>query len=192
MLKNRNREKAFNAITYFTQHTQSCYKKKLYKLLYLFDFEHFQQTGRSVTGYIYEAWKMGPVPVALNKQIEANQEEFAENFDITKEKIGEDWEGNIIEGILLVSKKEFEPRYFSDRQLELLKRIAESFEISTGKEMEEFTHREDMPWDKVWDNGKGKSKEIPYEYALDFMAEPEKEIILTIAHERQEFIENYK
>jgi uncharacterized phage-associated protein len=192
MLISRNREKAFNAITYFTQHTNSCFKKKLYKLLYLLDFEHFQQTGRSVTGFSYAAWKMGPVPVELHSQIDKNTEEFSEYFGVVKQKIGENEEGNDIESIFLASKKVFEPKCFSERQLELLEDIANRFAISTGKEMEEFTHRQDTPWDKVWDNGQGKQKEIPYEFALDDLEPVEKEIILNIADERRAFIENYK
>lgn len=192
MLKNRNKEKAFNAITYFTQHTNSCFKKKLYKLLYILDFEHYQKTGRSVTGYVYSAWKMGPVPVELHNEIDKNNDNFTEHFGIIKEKIGEDSEGNDIESVFLASKKVFEPKYFSERQLELLADIANRFEFSTGKEMEEFTHREDMPWDKVWANGQGRQQEIPYEYALDELDSDEKEIIINIASEREAFIENYK
>jgi len=37
-------------------------KTKLFKLLYLLDFHHFRETGRSVTGLEYRAWKHGPVP----------------------------------------------------------------------------------------------------------------------------------
>ncbi len=192
MLIKRYKEKAFNAITYFTQHTNFCYKKKLYKLLYLLDFEHFQQTGRSVTGFSYSAWKMGPVPVELHNQIEKNADDFAEYFGIVKQKIAEDAEGNDIESVFLASKKVFEPKYFSERQLELLKDIANRFDISTGKEMEDFTHRQDTPWDKVWNNGLGRQLEIPYEYALDDLEPDEREIILDIANERQAFIENYK
>lgn len=192
MLINRDKEKAFNAIIYFTQHTNSCFKKKLYKLLYLLDFEHFQKTGRSVTGFKYSAWKMGPVPVELHNQIDKNADDFAEYFGIIKEKIGEDSDGNDIESVFLASKKVFEPKYFSERQLELLEEIARSFEISTGKEMEDFTHRQDMPWDKVWNGGQGRQQEIPYELALDELEPNEKEIILNIAEERQAFIENYQ
>jgi len=49
-----------------------------------------------------------------------------------------------------------------------------------------------MPWDKVWNEGQGKQKEIPYEYALDNLGVIEKEVVLHIAQERQAFLENYK
>jgi len=62
LLKNHNNERLVQAIVYFAHHTRSLGKVKLFKLLYLLDFEHFRQTGRSVTGQEYRAWKMGPVP----------------------------------------------------------------------------------------------------------------------------------
>ena len=40
-----HREKLLNAIVYFANHTKSCGKTKLYKLLYYLDFTHFKETG---------------------------------------------------------------------------------------------------------------------------------------------------
>ena len=68
MLISRNRQKIINAIVYFAANTQNCGKVKLFKLLYLLDFAHFRETGRSVTGLDYHAWKMGPVPFDLMQE----------------------------------------------------------------------------------------------------------------------------
>lgn len=65
MIKTHEREKLINAIVFFAANTEHCGKIKLLKLLYLLDFEHFRQTGYSVTGMEYHAWKMGPVPTDL-------------------------------------------------------------------------------------------------------------------------------
>jgi len=62
MLISRDREKLVNAIVFFAGNTRYCGKTKLFKLLYLLDFHHFRETGRSVTGLEYRAWKHGPVP----------------------------------------------------------------------------------------------------------------------------------
>ena len=70
MPNNQAREKLIQAIVYFASRTKYCGKIKLFKLLYLFDFEHFQQTGKSVTGFEYQAWKFGPVPVDLMEEWE--------------------------------------------------------------------------------------------------------------------------
>src|SRR3982074_1597293 len=47
MLLSRNREKLINVIVFFASNTEHCGKVKLFKLLYLLDFAHFRQTGRS-------------------------------------------------------------------------------------------------------------------------------------------------
>ena len=65
---NSSRQKLINAIVFFASNTQFCGKIKLFKLLYLMDFEHFGKTGKSVTGFEYEAWKFGPVPTALMEE----------------------------------------------------------------------------------------------------------------------------
>jgi hypothetical protein len=54
-LRNRDREKLIQAILYFALNTQHLGKTKLFKLLYLLDFDHFRHTGRSVTGMEYRA-----------------------------------------------------------------------------------------------------------------------------------------
>jgi uncharacterized phage-associated protein len=68
MIITHRREKFIQAIIFFSLKTKYCGKTKLFKLLYLLDFEHFRQTGRSVTGMDYYAWEMGPVPVALAEE----------------------------------------------------------------------------------------------------------------------------
>lgn len=60
-----------NAIIFFARNTKNCDTRKLYTLLYFLDFEHYAQTGRSVTGLTYYAYPEGPVPVELDKEIQA-------------------------------------------------------------------------------------------------------------------------
>jgi uncharacterized phage-associated protein len=187
MIINHQKEKAFNAITYFLNHTTICNKKKLFKLLYLLDFEHFEQIGRSVTGYNYFAWKMGPVPKELHIAMEANEGKFAENFDVIKER-----DKGGYERIKLVNKKPFDSKYFSRRELALLKDISLRFEMMTGQEMEDFTHRQGMPWHHVWVEEKKENAEIPYEYALNNLDSDERDTILVISEERKAVLENYQ
>src|SRR4029077_2080417 len=43
--------------------TRCAYKRRCaHELLHFLGFEHFRQTGRTVTGSLYSAWPMGPVP----------------------------------------------------------------------------------------------------------------------------------
>lgn len=186
MIPNHRKEKAFNAITYFLNHTSLCNKKKTYKLLFIFDFEHFEQTGRSVTGYDYFAWDMGPVPKELHKAIQNNDAELLERFDIERQESGG------YEAITLKNKLPFEPRFFSRRELELLKDIAGRFQMMTGKEMEHYTHTPGMPWYRVYNKEANKDAAIPYEYQLDKLGPEEQKIVLSIAEERKVFLANYQ
>lgn len=67
MLITHEREKLINAIIFFANHTKHLGKIKLFKLLYLLDFEHFRQTGQNVTGLDYRAWKFGPCRLIFTK-----------------------------------------------------------------------------------------------------------------------------
>ncbi len=49
MIAKNAKEKLTNAVIYFISHTNNCGKLKLYKLLSILDFRHFNETGRSVT-----------------------------------------------------------------------------------------------------------------------------------------------
>lgn len=187
MIVNYHKEKAFNAITYFLKHTVLCNKKKLYKLLFLFDFEHFEQTGRNVTGFDYFAWKMGPVPTELHEAIETEDEKLAERFVIYKQV---DKHGR--ETTSFDSKQPFQEKFFTRRELGLLESLSDRFELMNGDEMEDFTHRAGTPWYRVWVEEKRKQKQIPYEYALDGLEASERDAVLDIAQERQAFIENYQ
>jgi uncharacterized phage-associated protein len=185
MIVSYHKEKAFNAITFFLTHTGMCNKKKTYKLLWLLDSEHFASVGRGVTGYDYFAWKMGPVPTELHEAIESNDPELTEYFDIEKLVQG------VYVTITLKNKRPFEKKYFSKRELALLKDLANRFDMASGEEMEEWTHREGTPWHRVWVLENRKQAEIPFEYALSRLQEDDRKAILGIVEERQEFLANY-
>jgi hypothetical protein len=68
VLISRNRQKLIQAAVYFASRTEGCGKVKLFKLLYLLDFAHFRETGQSVTGLDYVAWKLGPVPIEMAQE----------------------------------------------------------------------------------------------------------------------------
>jgi uncharacterized phage-associated protein len=182
--KNYHREKAFNAITYFVEHTLTCFKTKTYKLLWFLDSEHFKATGRTVTGYDYFAWKMGPVPTELDEAIDSSDSEFTEHFDITVDR---DSRYTYIE---LKPKRAFERKYFSRREMALMAEIANRFRLTTAKELEDLTHLPGTPWYQVWAVENRKQEKIPYEYVLSSMDDAEKETILTIAEDHRVFLAN--
>lgn len=62
MATERQREKRAQVIAFFVEKRQ-CSQMVLSHLLFLFDFAHFRETGRSSTGLKYLAGRSGPVPV---------------------------------------------------------------------------------------------------------------------------------
>jgi uncharacterized phage-associated protein len=179
-------EKAFNAITYFLEHTAMCNKKKLFKLLWLLDSEHYQAIGRTVTGYHYFAWKMGPVPTELHEAMDSGDPELLERFEIDRTISSRGYTT-----IWLVSKQQFDPKYFSKKELEILQSVSDRFEMMNGGEMEAYTHREGTPWYRVWEVEQRHQAEIPFEYALDDLPEEERQIVSDLASEQEAFLNNY-
>ena len=160
MLISHNREKLINAAIYFADNTQHCGKIKLIKLLYLLDFEHYRQTGVSVTGLEYRAMKMGPVPMALFEEWDALEPDFAEAVDIVPEQVI-----NYVRETVR-PKRDFDDSHFSRRELRLLGQLAERFRQDYSQPMINVTHAERGPWDAIWDNGRGNLERIPYSLAI--------------------------
>jgi uncharacterized phage-associated protein len=186
MIAGRAQEKAFNAITFFVDKTGACNKEKLFKLLWLLDSEHFEAIGRPVTPFHYQAWKMGPVPVELNRAIEGSDPELLARFEIQRQVQRKRFKR--FETISFRNKSKFEPLYFSDRELSIMQSLADRFDLATGEEMEQWTHRKGTPWHKVWHQRRTDNEPIPFEYALDKLPEEDRKIILNISREREAFL----
>lgn len=159
MVVTHHREKLINAITYFAEHTKYCGKTKLLKLLYLLDFCHFKQTGKSVTGLEYFAWEKGPVPVTLYEELSGKM-----NPDL-KEAI------NIVQiddFQKIAPKKKFADKYFTKREREVMAHIALIYRDAKAQDMIEVTHFKNEPWHKTLKE-KGPFKKIDYMLSIDDM-----------------------
>ncbi len=183
MIITHHREKLINAIIYFCQETSLCNKVKLFKLLYHLDFEHFAQTGRSVTGLQYYAWPKGPVPVELQQEIEEPKPDMAEKVSFEPQYFKN---GGF--SLNINPKAEFDSSSFSKRELALLKEIADRYALMKADEMIDSTHLPAHPWDRVYRIEKRKNQAIPYEYAVTASADHE---ILQAAKEHQEMLAHY-
>ena len=183
MLRDHSREKLLNAIAYFVQNTKACGKTKLYKLLYFFDFQHYTETGRSVTGLEYYAWPMGPVPRALHEELDLPAQDFATQFEVENLVLRN---GNPM--LKLKPLKPFDPSHFSKRELRLLESLAREFRNSNAEQMVEETHVENLPWDRVYKKEGRPQELIPYELAL---RKGDKEQFMGAIQEDEEFRENY-
>lgn len=162
MINTHRREKLVQAIVFFASHTKLCGKTKLFKLLYLLDFEHFRATGRSVTGLEYYAWEMGPVPVTLYEEWdqglgkdmqEAIKIEGRQVFDYSRSEV--------------IALREFDDTFFSRREVRLMEELAKKYQNLKSTDMVDVTHAENQAWTRVWDGGKGHNRPINYEMSLE-------------------------
>jgi len=183
MLINRQREKLLNAIVYFSENTALCGIIKLFKLLYFLDFEHYKQTGRSVTGLEYYAWKMGPVPVDLYEEMPVPEPDLAERVKVTP--IQTSFENPMF---LIEPKVKFDPSHFTRRELAILKNLIQRYDLSKADEMIEATHVETLPWHRVYNIERKRRGAIPYDYAL---SEDEVEVVRDLEREHNEIVEAY-
>lgn len=160
----RQREKLLNAIVYFAQNTKFCHKLKLMKLLYYLDFWHFKETGKSVSGLSYKAWKMGPVPPNIYHEVEPekNPPDLQEYVFVESQEF-ENKEGRCLN---FKPKKPFNEKIFTKRELEILRRVALVFREARAKDMTDSSHLKNSPWSKTLKE-KGDSAPIDYMLALD-------------------------
>lgn len=176
MLVSRFRDKLINAILYFAERTRGLGKIKLFKLLYLLDFEHFRQTGRPVTGMEYRAWKMGPVPAALVQIWDDLDADLAEAMEIRPEKVYDYVRENVI------PKRRFDDANFTPRELRILAELAARYADDPSDKMIDVTHAENGAWARVWQDGAGSDQVIDYRLALA-ENDPNREAILHAAAE---------
>jgi uncharacterized phage-associated protein len=165
MFVSRNREKLINAILYFLRETQHCHTLKLFKLLNFADFEHFRQTGRTITGLDYRALPKGPVPTALFDEIKQGGDKDLKTAIALYEVKDE-----ITDALLrrdLKPRIPFDKKWFSKRELSVLERVAEFFSELRAEDMSEFSHENKKPWASVYSEGKGTGQLIRPDLILD-------------------------
>jgi len=161
LLINHKRENLLNALIYFSKNTRSCGKTKLFKLLYFLDFIHFRETGESVTGLNYYAWEKGPVPQDLFYELKRPDKDLKETIMLLKRF--EDEDNKLCQ---VIAKKPFDSKYFSKRELRIMKDLAYIFRDALAKDMVEVTHLKGSPWDKTLKK-KGRGERIDYLLAVD-------------------------
>ncbi|CAB3847135.1 hypothetical protein LMG2828_01749 [Achromobacter piechaudii] len=171
-----SRNRLINAVIYFARNTQACGKIKLFKLLYLLDFEHFKQTGKSVTGFTYQAWKFGPVPVALMEEWEQPREDIQQAVEVVPVKVIDFYreEVRVRDGV------EFDDEDFSPRELRIMAELVAKYGRAFSEAMVDVTHAQNEAWDRVWRDGLGAYDTIPYELAISD-DNPQKEALLEVA-----------
>lgn len=183
MLLSHEREKLINVIIFFANHARFLGKTKLCKLLYFLDFGHFKETGRSVTGLDYYAWKMGPVPVALYEEVDMPESDLGQKVEFVEKPTKR---GPMLEVRPLAG---FDEALFSRRELRMMQTLADEFRDTQAEDMIEAAHLENQPWHKIYvEQGKRQSL-IPYELAL---RRQEAADMREVIDERQAFVEHFR
>lgn len=175
-----NRNRLINAVVFFAENVRHCGKIKLFKLLYLLDFEHFRQTGKSVTGVDYQAWKFGPVPLELMEEWDDMSEDLARVVHIEPEQVID----YVREAVKVNDGVQFDADDFTPRQLRLMRDLAARFCDTYSPVMIDVTHAQNGAWDKVWRGGHGAHQVIPYALAISDDS-PERPDLLAVARERE-------
>lgn len=176
MLRPTERQKLLHAIVFFAKNTRFYGKVKLFKLLYLLDFAHCRETGRSVTGLDYLAWRMGPVPLDVVQEWDQPEDDFAAAVEIVPERVIDHTRQ------LVRPRIEFDNTPFSKRELRIMQELADRYRDDPSLAMVNVTHLERGPWDKIWDNGRGNNTRIPYSLAIPD-DDPNRDAILESARE---------
>lgn len=155
MTSSINKEKYENVILYLCSKLggEVRGKKKLAKLLYYVDFDSFEKTQSSVTGDIYKALPMGPVPNSLQDVTREMVKSGAINVESVSEKEG------LNPTEVYTCLKSPETSIFSSEEKQILDRVVVKYGHLNGRQLEELTHAE-APY-----NGTEPLQEIPYELA---------------------------
>ena len=154
--RNPNFEKITEMVVYFSDKL-SPFKTKMNKLLFYADFLMFKQSCFSISGMRYKAIEMGPVPINFQSIFEylANKDEI----DIFTTEFPQ---GYIGEQFKAKNDRPFRVELFSEKELNVLEKVANVFKPTSTNQIIEISHLEEA-WKK---NEKNKSV-ISYEYAFD-------------------------
>ncbi len=154
-----SRIKMLQTITYFISHTKQCGKAKLYWLLYLLDFKVFAAIARPVTGLEYFASVDGPVPVLLDRELDAPHYDFVEQFHIDNLVLDHG-----LRLLTLHARGPFEPAVFSEFELMTMRQLAKIHESTVARSIVEKALLPTEPWRSTYE---GATRELaPIDYHL--------------------------
>lgn len=180
MLITNERQRLIECVHYFASRMDGMDTAKLFRLLYLLDFIHCRETGRSVTELEYFAEATGPKPRVLAVEIVEPSLDWAGS--VRFEHSSDQQDGL---SIVVSSVRPFKPWNTSRRQRELMKRLCQDYHDKRADQISEDVEFENPPWERVFHRESGCGASIPYEYAFrseefDLMSELRKEHLETV------------
>lgn len=159
-------EKLKSAIIYFVKQDKTVKLTKLMKLLYYLDFRHYQETGYSVTGQEYTAWRKGPVPVDVWAELRLTEDRACGLNAVLKALPAHEDEDDFGFNLRLVPGAKFYEGLFTDRELRILKNVSEIFKGVAAKHVVDATHMRGKPWETTV-RKIGEKAKIEYDLALE-------------------------
>jgi len=189
-------------LIYFSTHTINCGFTKANKLLYYLDCYHLLKYGRKVTHDVYCPLPEGPVPSDTYRRLNAIKEMISpdEGLSTDTTKNFKEYLSNFV-GIKvkqisdncslqkIIPKIEFDPKWFSKSELDILSEVASEFKYATATQLSEKTHRE-LPYIVAKDED---SEEINLTLFLKYKELPEERIkeVVEIENEIKSMELNY-
>lgn len=135
-------------ILYFSINTKYLGKVKLMKLIYFLDFMHLKNYGRPVTYDNYVNLEHGPIPSTIKNLIDDAGEDISNSMlrdTISVEKKVRPTGNTMIKFIPKRNFEDFDRKYFSESEFEILEIVSGKFKNSTSDEIENASHKE-SPW----------------------------------------------
>lgn len=145
-------DKFSNAILFFYENTDPGVlgKTKIFKLLFYSDFSHVRELGRPIIGDVYYHLPIGPVPTMAKDLLDIisydhpNDTEFKED---TIKKLRKMIKIDVISSgnytfFKIIGRKKCDKSYFSQSELDIMKKIAEKFYNTTGTRLSQLSHRD--------------------------------------------------
>ncbi len=129
-------------------------KKKLAKLLYFADFDLFEKCERPITGDVYFAWPMGPVPE--NMEAVVSKMCNSGKLSVSEKESG----GGYLPTEVYKALREADGSVFDPVELQILDRVASKYGELSGNQLGDLSHAE-APY-----IGTEPNKEIAYELSL--------------------------
>ena len=152
-------EKFANIVLFYLEANENIFKVKMNKLLYYTDFLHFKRFGQSISGYMYQAIQMGPVPYRYDAIYDLLTYENYIDFvfaEVSSTQVDKP-----------VALKSYDKALFNPSELEVLDEIFKRFnKINTG-ELIELSHKEKGWIEENKSKGMISYQKYGYELSID-------------------------
>lgn len=148
MYRKFNNEKIGNVLVFFAEKISYLPMTKAIKLLFLLDHKSISETGVPITWLEYRAWKMGPVPHKLYKELRFGdlESDFLGEYSISEFIDIQRYEEPGEKQVNLEAKVPFNDSSFCEYEIDLLEEIVTKYGHLSGNDLIRITHRKNGPW----------------------------------------------